>query len=114
VYAIVGEGMRVGFLGALDRPLTDKEIEALGPIDVLLVPAGGGAVLTPAGAAEMVTRIEPRLVIPSHVQSADAEDAAAAAQLATTLGLVAETLPKLKISKSGLPQEETKIVILEK
>jgi hypothetical protein len=114
IFAIVGEGMRVGFLGALDRPLTDREIEALGPVDVLLVPAGGGGVLSTAQAAELVTRIEPRMVIPSHVQSADAEEAAAGAQLATTLGLTPEVLPKLKITKSGLPQEEIKIVLLEK
>lgn len=114
VFAIVTEGMRVGFLGALDRALTDKEIEALGPVDILLIPAGGANVLTPSQAAELVTRIEPRMVIPAYVQSSDAEDAAAAAQLASTLGVSPTVVAKLKIAKSGLPQEELSVVILEK
>src|SRR5688572_30599813 len=64
VYLIELEGMRVCHLGDLGHALTEEQAEAMSNVDVLLVPAGGGDVIDPAKAAEVVAQLEPKLVIP--------------------------------------------------
>jgi len=115
VYRIELEDISIGFLGALDRELTDKEMEYLGAIDILIVPAGGGSVLNAKGAAGVVGQIEPRLVIPSYVQvdglktKLDSEDA-----FIKELGVSKEEMNKLKITKSALPQEDMGVIVLSR
>jgi L-ascorbate metabolism protein UlaG (beta-lactamase superfamily) len=64
VYLIELEGMIVCHLGDLGHTLTNEQAEAMSNVDVLLVPAGGGTVLTPPKAAEVVSQLEPKIVIP--------------------------------------------------
>ena len=110
VYRFDAEGVRVGFLGALDRTLTEKEMEALGPIDVLIVPAGGNGVLTAIEAAEVVAQIEPRAVIASYVSpEAGYGDASA---LKRELSCATEEVAKAKITRASLPEEDMKLIIL--
>jgi L-ascorbate metabolism protein UlaG (beta-lactamase superfamily) len=58
------EGMVVCHLGDLGHALTEEQAEAMPNVDVLLVPVGGGDVLDPARAAEVVGQLEPKVVIP--------------------------------------------------
>ncbi len=115
IYRIELEDISVGFLGALDRELTDKEMEYLGAIDVLIVPACGGTVLSAKVAATVVGQIEPRLVIPSHIQvdglklKFDSEDA-----FVKELGATKEEMNKLKITKGALPQEDMGVIVLSR
>lgn len=99
VYRIDAESIGIGFLGGLDRALTDKEVEALGNIDVLIVPSASATV-----AAENVAKVEPRLVIPSYV-----DDTAA---ICRELGCSNEAMAKLKLTRAALPEEDMKIVTL--
>lgn len=112
IYRFDIEGVKVGFLGALDRTLSEKEIEGLGPIDILIVPAGGKNVLTASQAAEVVAQIEPRMVIPSYVDGGD--DYGMPDALKRELGCPTEEVSKLKIVKAGLPEEDMKLVIFTK
>ena len=64
VYLIELEGMVICHLGDLGHPLTEEQAEAMSHVDVLLVPAGGGDVLDPAKAAEVVGQLEPKVVVP--------------------------------------------------
>lgn len=64
VYLIELEGMVVCHLGDLGHGLTEEQAEAMPNVDVLLVPAGGGDVIDPAKAAEVVGQLEPKVVIP--------------------------------------------------
>ena len=64
VYLIELEGMVVCHLGDLGHPLTEEQAEAMSNVDVLLVPAGGGDVIDPTKAAELIGQLEPKVVIP--------------------------------------------------
>ncbi len=64
VYLIELEGMVICHLGDLGHALTEEQAEAMAGCDVLLVPAGGGSVLDPAGAVEVIGQLEPKIVIP--------------------------------------------------
>lgn len=111
VYRIDTEGIKLGFLGALDRHLTEPELEKLGAVDILFCPAGGGKVLTAEQAAAVIMEIEPRIVVPIYV---DGEGFGSADVLGRALGIVPERVTKFKIQKSGLPLEDLQLVILEK
>lgn len=115
IYRIDAESMRIGFLGALDRALTDKEAEALGNIDILILPAGGGDVLGANAAAEVVALVEPRMVIPSYVTGEGVESPYAEhGALCRELSCPTEAAPKLKITRAQLPEEDMKIVTLSR
>ena len=64
VYLIELEGMVICHLGDLGHPLTDEQAEAMSNVDVLLVPAGGGTVLDPPKAAELISQLDPKVVVP--------------------------------------------------
>lgn len=59
----------VAHLGDLDHVPSQSRIEELGPIDVLLVPVGGGGALNSAQAAEVISLIEPSTVVPMHYKT---------------------------------------------
>ena len=62
-YLFEVEGMRVCHLGDIGAALSGEQAETLADVDVLTVPAGG-APLTVAKAAELVSLLGPKLVIP--------------------------------------------------
>jgi L-ascorbate metabolism protein UlaG (beta-lactamase superfamily) len=53
-------------LGSLGHTLNSHQIEALGDVDVLMVPVGGNTSLTAAKATEVISQLEPKVVIPMH------------------------------------------------
>jgi L-ascorbate metabolism protein UlaG (beta-lactamase superfamily) len=64
VYLIEIEGMVVCHLGDLGHPIRSDQTEAMAQCDILLVPAGGGPVISAEQAAETVSQLEPKVVIP--------------------------------------------------
>jgi L-ascorbate metabolism protein UlaG (beta-lactamase superfamily) len=64
------DGLTVCHLGDLGHSLTEEEVEALGQVNVLLVPVGGANTLGGALAAEVVGTIEPNIVVPMHYATA--------------------------------------------
>ena len=71
IYRLEIEGILLGHLGNLGKQ--DEGVTGfLEEVDVLFVPVGGGEVLGPAEAAEVVSSIEPRLVIPMRYKQTGA------------------------------------------
>jgi L-ascorbate metabolism protein UlaG (beta-lactamase superfamily) len=65
------DGVRVCHLGDLGQAaLRDEQVAALGVVDLLFVPVGGGPTLDAAGAAAAVERLAPRWVVPMHYRTA--------------------------------------------
>lgn len=61
----------VGVLGHVMTPLSDEQLEALGMVDVLIVPIGGGGyTLDSHQAVEVINKIDPRVIIPTHYADA--------------------------------------------
>ncbi len=108
-------GVNVVHLGDLCVQLSNQQIDKLGDIDILLIPIGGKKTLDAKEAAELVRVLEPRIVIPMHynIEGMNGE-LDGLEKFKREMGEKAEVLPKLKVSKKDLPQEEIKLVILEK
>src|SRR5438105_2231132 len=58
--------VRVVSAGRLRRQLTEDEIDALGRVDVLVVPVGGGDSLNASEATKLVRALEPAIVVPAR------------------------------------------------
>lgn len=66
LYVFDYDSVTVAHLGDLQHVPNQTDIEALGNIQILLVPVGGGTGLTPTKAVEVVSLLEPAIVIPMH------------------------------------------------
>jgi L-ascorbate metabolism protein UlaG (beta-lactamase superfamily) len=114
LYVFDYEGITVAHLGDLQEAPTQSEVEALGTVNILLVPVGGGSSLNAAKAAEVVSVIEPNLVIPMHYSTNAVKiklDPLEKFLKEMGLGKL-EAQPSLKAARSSLPQE-TKVVVLD-
>jgi L-ascorbate metabolism protein UlaG (beta-lactamase superfamily) len=114
IYVFDYDGITVAHLGDLKEVPTQSEIELLGTINVALVPVGGGGGLNAAKAAEVISLIEPNLVIPMHYSTPAAKISLDALnKFLKEMGLSkADTQPTLKVTRSGLP-DETRVVVLD-
>lgn len=66
VYLFDYHGISIAHLGNLKTVPTQTQIEAFGEVNVLLLPVGGGTSLTATQASEVVSMIEPGIVVPMH------------------------------------------------
>lgn len=67
IYRIEVGDVRIGLLGNIDEHLSEDQLEALGVVDVLIIPVGGGGyTLDPVAAVALTRRIDPKAVIPVH------------------------------------------------
>jgi L-ascorbate metabolism protein UlaG (beta-lactamase superfamily) len=114
LYVIDYNGLTVAHLGNLNRVPTQAEIEELGPVNVALVPIGGGNALNAAKAAEIISLLEPAIAIPMRYAIPGAADnLEPLSKFLKEMGLnEAETQPSLKITSTNSLPEETKVVVL--
>jgi L-ascorbate metabolism protein UlaG (beta-lactamase superfamily) len=114
IYVFDYDGITVAHLGDLREVPTQAEIEFLGTINVALVPVGGGGGLNAAKAAEVISLIEPNLVIPMHYSTPAAKVSLDSLnKFVKEMGLSKpETQASLKVTRSGLPNE-TRVVVLD-
>ncbi len=68
VYLFNYNGLTIAHLGDIGDVPSQKQIEDLEMVNVLLVPVGGGSSLNAARAAELVSMLEPNVVVPMHYQ----------------------------------------------
>ena len=70
IYRFELDGIRICHLGDFGQPaLRPEQRDAIGEVDILFVPAGGGPTIGGQSAADLVHAIGPRLVIPMHYRT---------------------------------------------
>ena len=114
LYVFDYDGLTVAHLGDLKQLPPQNEIEALGAVNVALVPVGGGGGLNAAKAAEVISLLEPNIVIPMHYATSDVKVSLESLnKFIKEMGLSKpETQPSIKVTRSSLP-EETHVVVLD-
>lgn len=114
IFRIETEGMRLAHLGALDRELTDEELQKLENIDILMIPVGGGRVMDPKVAAEVISQIEPRVVIPmTHAVEGVKESLGSIDAFCKAFGTCRrEDMNKYKVTRKDLPEDDMVIISL--
>ena len=69
VVCLEKEGLHICHLGDLGHVLTSEQVNAIGPVDILLIPIGGVFTIDPSEATEVVKLLKPRIVIPMHYKT---------------------------------------------
>ena len=110
------DGIRVCHLGDLGHKLTDDMVQAIGDIDILLIPVGGGNTIDHKTAHQVIEQIDPRIVVPMHYQidslKVDAELQNVEPFL-KEVGAHNEPQESLQIGgRSSLPEDTTSFVVL--
>jgi len=114
-FVVEMDGITLCHLGDLSQPLTTRLVGELGRVQVLLVPAGGRCTLPPAQAAEVVTLLDPRLVIPMHFKTPGCSvDLEPAEPFLRELGVREPTTQaRLNVTAANLPREGLSVVLLQ-
>ena len=114
VFLFEFDGVTICHLGDLGHVPTQAQVEALSSVDVLLIPVGGLHTIDPSKASEVISLIEPLLVVPMHYKTRVEK-----AKLQTVNKFLKEmglspmpAQPELKVTRSSLPSE-TQIVVLD-
>lgn len=116
IFKILAEQMSIVHLGRLNKKPELSELEKIGSVDILLIPVGNGKqYLSAEDAANIITAIEPRVVIPIAYRCDTDPEASPVTDFVKETGLKTDSAEKkLIIKKKDLPAEETKLVVLEK
>ena len=69
IFVVETEGLRICHCGDLGQMLTDQQMEAIGHVDILMVPIGGVYTIDAKGAREVVRALNPKVVIPMHYRT---------------------------------------------
>jgi L-ascorbate metabolism protein UlaG (beta-lactamase superfamily) len=115
-YVFELDDIRICHLGDLGHVPTAEQVEEMSGVDVLLAPVGGGSTIGAAAAAETVSLVGPKLVIPMHYKTDTSKgELEPLERFLKEIGASSslnERLPKLSITRSTLP-DETQVQVLD-
>lgn len=117
MYKLLVDDLRILVTGHIYPELSDAQLEAIGMVDLMIVPVGGnGYTLDGVGALKLIKKVEPKLVIPTHYEAKDIDYPVPQQPLADALKALAmepkETVAKLKL-KPGELTDATQLIVLE-
>ncbi|OGN10038.1 MAG: hypothetical protein A3J46_04225 [Candidatus Yanofskybacteria bacterium RIFCSPHIGHO2_02_FULL_41_11] len=114
IYIIKAEEMTICHLGDLGQEkLSDEQVQAIGDIDILMIPVGGTYTINSKEAVAVISQIEPKIIMPMHYKTPDLKvDIESADKFIKELGLTPEKTDKFKMVKKNLPTEEMKLIVL--
>jgi L-ascorbate metabolism protein UlaG (beta-lactamase superfamily) len=113
-FVVQMDDLRICHLGGLDHTLKADLAEELSDIDVLLVPVGGQGSLDAPRAAEVISLLQPRLVVPMRYQTDGS--ALPLDPLDPFIKQMGQSAPapqaKLTVTRASLP-ESTQVIVLD-
>ena len=111
------EELRIVHLGDLGHKLSEKQLDELDGVDVLMIPVGGEFTIDSKQAKAMIKLISPSVVIPMHYKTSkhnkDFDKMAELDEFLKEMEMEPKKEAKLKLKKLDLP-EEMELVVLEK
>ncbi len=119
MYKIDIEDVRIAVVGHVYPSLSEQQLESLGTVDVLIVPVGGhGYTLDPAGAAQLIKKIEPKIIVPTQYADNSLAYEVPAVSLEDALKGIAmepkETVDKLKLKSQDISGDQTQLVVIKR
>lgn len=115
IYNILIDGLNIVHCGDLGHTLTEEQIQEIGECDILMIPIGSIYTIDGKDAAEVVSELEPRIIIPMHYKipgmKFELEGVDTFLKEMGAEGI--EPQPKLSITKDKLP-DEPQVVLLNK
>lgn len=103
-------------LGKISSVPSQSLIESLGNINIALVPVGEGGALNASKAAEVISMLEPNIVIPMHYETPHSKlGLDPLSKFLKEMGITTlETMETYKVaSNTAFPEEETHVIALD-
>lgn len=118
VYVITVDNIRICHLGDLGHILSEEQVGEIGSVDILLAPVGGAYTIDPVQAGEVVSSLEPKIVVPMHYKTPESNQdifgtLSEVGEFVKEIGLPQVKTDKLSVTFDKLP-EEMQLVILER
>jgi L-ascorbate metabolism protein UlaG (beta-lactamase superfamily) len=118
MYKFVWGDVSMLVTGHIYPDLSDRELERIGMVDVLIIPVGGnGFTLDPIGALSVIKKIEPKIVIPTHYDDQSLQfpvPQQTLEQALSSLGMEPTvTTSKLKLKASDIT-DSMQLIVLER
>lgn len=115
IYVVEMEGIRIAAVGHIAPGLSNEQLEELAEIDVLVVPVGGhGLTLDAGAAAQIVSQVEPKYVIPTHFADEATNYRMPQDEVKVFLsemGVNPEPVAKLRLTAKEWPLETTVVML---
>ncbi len=114
IFILESEDIKVCHLGDLGGDLTQKQMEEIDGVDILMVPVGGKYTIDSKKAIELIKKIEPSLVIPMHYKvkglTVDISDEK---EFCNEIGNCSkEKTSKLNIKKKDLEDKNMEVLVM--
>ncbi|HEY5550016.1 MAG TPA: MBL fold metallo-hydrolase [Candidatus Saccharimonadales bacterium] len=118
VYIIAADDMRIAVLGHIYPDLSEDQLEAVGHVDIAIVPVGNnGYTMDGVGALQVIKKIEPKVVIPTHYADKSIKYEVQQVELTEALKNLgmepAETLDKYKPNRAEWT-DTAKLIVLKR
>lgn len=114
IYQIEVGGVRIALIGNIAPKLVEEQLEAIGVIDIVIIPVGGNDyTLDAVSAAAIVRQIEPKVVIPVHYNDTALTYEVPQDSLETfvkDMGVSVETVAKFKVKSAGSLPDALQVV----
>lgn len=114
IFHLFFDGLDIVHLGDLGQAkLTEEQIAEIGQTDILMIPVGGVYTLNAEMASDIVSQLEPKIIIPMHYKTEGLKfELDGVDKFLKEMGAEgAVPQPKLSVSKDKLP-EEPQVVLL--
>lgn len=116
IFHLMFDGLNIVHLGDLGQSkLTEEQVAQIGEVDILLIPVGSIYTIDGKKAANIVSQLEPKIIIPMHYKieglKFELEGVEGFLKEMGAEGTVPQ--PKLSITKEKLP-EEPQVILLAK
>jgi L-ascorbate metabolism protein UlaG (beta-lactamase superfamily) len=112
IYVIHIDDLVICHVGDLGHTLQEEQLEEVADADILLLPIGGGNSLDAAQAVEVISQVEPRIVIPMHYNLDAGDQSAQLNKFMREMGGEPVTpQPKYTVTRNSLPAT-TQVVLL--
>lgn len=114
IFCFTLDGVRFCHLGDFGQPaLRPEQREAIGEVDVVFVPVGGGPTIGGVEAAALVRELAPRLVLPMHFRNEGADFLEPPDAFLEALGARVENVDSGEADLDGLLRgDESPVVLL--
>lgn len=118
IYTISADDLKVAILGHIYPELSDEQLEQIGLVDIVVVPVGGnGYTLDGAGALQVIKKLEPKVIIPTHYADQAIKYEVPQAELTDALKALAmepsETLDKYR-PKAAEFTDTVRLIVLKR
>jgi len=107
------DGINICHLGDLGHPLSKKQVEEIGKVDILFIPVGGFFTIDANTAKEVINVIKPKIIIPMHfkTEKVDFPIEKVDVFIKDLKGVKRLKESEIEIKKDNLPKEPEVIVL---